>query len=108
MEWTGSVSPVTYVWDCDNHLLRTKVAYGKGIASVLTTGLKVGVVLWKRVHMGAWIDYLYMNDYSAEQDQFWYGSADAPEVPQGHRENGVDDRIKRETLRAGGRVAVSF
>jgi len=106
-EWTGSVSPVTYVWDCDDHLLRTKIAHGKGIAFVVTTGLKVGVVLWKRVHVGAWADYLYMNDYWAEQDQYWYGSAD-PKVHQGTRANGIDNKITRENYRVGGRLAVDF
>lgn len=106
-EWTGYFSPVSYLWDRDNHMLRTKLAEGKAVAYSFQTMLRIGFVLWKRLELSVYGSYLYLDDYWGEQDQSWYGSAD-PSTPQGTHYSGIEDDITRENLTAGGRITYTF
>ena len=103
VEWTGSYSPVTYVWDRDNHVLRSKLSTGKGVAYAFQTALHPDFILWKRVSIGPWASYFYMGDYWGEQDQSWYSGP-----KEGQKNTGISDNITRQHWAAGGRIVVGL
>ena len=107
VEWTGFFSPVSYVWDTDNHILRTKLAHGNAIAYSFQTMLKVGFIIFKKLHLEAYATYFWLDSYWADQDQHWYGSAD-PQTKQGTTYNGINNKITRQDFTAGGRIKYDF
>ncbi len=98
-----AVSPFTYVWDKDDHVLRDKISKMHSMGFALLGEARADVVLADRVRLGLWSEILYYRSWWASQDQHFYAGTDA-----GLEFNDIDGEIERQTYMIGARFAIDF
>jgi len=103
LEWKGAASFFTYVWDEDDHLLRSKLSKSEGLAFAFPTSLALEFVLADRVRLGAWGEFFFLRTWTARQDQHFYAGEHA-----GDSYDGLDTTIMRWNYAAGVRLTVEL
>jgi len=98
-----AVSPFTYVWDEDDHVLRYKISKMHSMGFALLGEARADVVLADRVRLGLWGEILYYRSWWASQDQRFYAGPDA-----GLKFSDIDGTIERQTYMLGARFAIEF
>jgi len=73
IEGEAQVSAFTFIWDRDDHILRSKLSETEGFAVVVPACLKIDWSPLRRVHLGAFGRFFYLRTWWAYQDQSFYG-----------------------------------
>jgi hypothetical protein len=105
MEFGGflGVSPCTYVWDEDDHVLRYKRSEIQSVGFALVLETHVDFIIADRVRLGAFGEMYEYKSWWGSQDQEFYAGPDA-----GTTFNDIDAEIRRETFMVGARFAIDF
>ncbi len=99
------VSPWTYVWDRDDHLLRYKESETESLGVTFVGQAYLDFVCADCVRLGVWGEILYFRSWWGRQDQYFYGGLDPP---AGTEYNNIEAEIRRQTFMVGGRLAIDF
>ncbi len=73
------VTPFTYLWDEDDHVLRNKLSNAEALAWMFAVGLDVKYILWNSpaalIQLGVNGNYSYLTSWYGTQDQEYYAGA---------------------------------
>ncbi len=103
LNFSLAVSFADYVWDEDDHILRSKRSETAGLAYSVPASLTLDFILDEKVRLGIWGQYYFMQTYWAEQDQRFYAGEFA-----GAGYEDVEAEIERQSYSVGARLAIDF
>lgn len=98
-----AASFLTYVWDEDDHVLRSKVSKNEGLAVSVPISVTADFIVADTVRLGVWGEYFFMRTYGAKQRQRFY---DGPY--EGMSFNDVEADVERQSFAVGARLAIDL